>query len=253
MNIDRWNTTKFDLDSKIIWPCPHCNNSSLYIKKENFIYDYSSETKEIVNEVYFEPEWTKFNFTGSLSCHSCNNLTMFIGIGSLEHYSKYDYHFQQEIEGYQKVFKPVFFQPVLNLFEVPENCPDIIKTEVFNSFGLFWSDFASCANKIRIAIELLMDHQKVKKTHLIKGKRKKISLHSRILSYKTKNAEIGNYLEAIKWIGNSGSHIGQLNKSDIFNAYELLELSLIKLFNKKEKELKKISSQIILRKGQRKK
>lgn len=98
-----------------------------------------------------------------------------------------------------------------------------------------------------------MNQQKVKKTYIQKGKRRRFTLHQRIEEFKLVKFEIANFLLAIKWIGNSGSHIGKLESKDILVAYELLEHTLNKLFDDKDSELKKKSKEINQRRGIRKK
>lgn len=91
---------------------------------------------------------------------------------------------------------------------------------------------------------MLMNQQNVKKTIILKHKRKVLSLHRRIEEYKRINTEIADYLLAIKWIGNEGSHTRKLGKIDILETYELLEFSLDKLFDNKENKMKKLSKEI---------
>ncbi|AVR45432.1 hypothetical protein C7S20_09200 [Christiangramia fulva] len=82
------------------------------------------------------------------------------------------------------------------------------------------------------------------------GKRKPISLHKRILIFD--NKELTDLLIAIKWIGNTGSHLGDLETIDILEAYKLLEFALNRLYANPEKEIKKITKDINKRKGTRK-
>ncbi len=98
-----------------------------------------------------------------------------------------------------------------------------------------------------------MNEQGVNKTFLTRRrKRKKYTLHDRIEEFKKKNKEVADYLLAIKWIGNTGSHPGELEKEDILEAYQLLEHSLLSLYDNKEERLRKISKEINSRKGVRK-
>lgn len=253
MNLLDWNNIQFHEDSNIKWPCPNCNNAALSFVKEKLFYDETAESKEMQKtEEYWDFEWITYNVTGVFVCNNCKNQTMFTGTGTVHHYQSYDPINNEYDEGYYKIYEPLFFQPTLNLFIIPEKCPEMVKNEIMSSFRLFWFDLSSCANKIRVALEILMDSQKVKKTNVVSGKKKRIILHNRILHFKKKNNEVASYLEAIKWIGNSGSHIGALQRVDLLEAYQLLEFSLQKLFNNKENEIKKITKEIIARKGTRK-
>lgn len=252
MNLQDWNHTQFHDDTKLTWPCPNCNSAALTFSKSNVLIDETPETKEMQNDEYWEFEWMKYNVSGALFCNNCKNQTMFSGTAHVHHYQGYDQFTEEQEEEYYRVYEPEFFSPTLNLFLIPEKCPENVKKEIVSSFRLFWIDLSSCANKIRVSLEILLDTQKVKKISTKGGKKSRIKLHDRILEFKKKNNEVGSYLEAIKWIGNSGSHVGVLERIDLLEAYELLEFSLQKLYNDKETKIKKITSEIIARKGTRK-
>jgi len=66
------------------------------------------------------------------------------------------------------------------------------------------------------------------------------------------NQEVKELLLAIKWIGNTGSHVGKLETIDILETYQLLEFALKKLFGNEESKIKKITKEINKRKGIRK-
>ena len=114
------------------------------------------------------------------------------------------------------------------------------------SFQLFWVDEASCGNKIRSSIEKLLDLQKITKTiKNNRGKRQMLNLHERILKFKTKEPDIANYLLALKWIGNQGSHINTvLTKIELVDAYKILEVSLVDLYDKTRLEVNRLTRKI---------
>ena len=181
-------------------------------------------------------------------CNKCLEFVAFLGNGDKAEYEDYiDGEYAYISQSY---FYPKYFYPYLQLFEVNENCPKEINKVVNDSFALYWNDLSSCANKIRIALELLMNYFKIDKTYKTKeNKRKRLSLHQRIVMFKSKKPQVTEFLLAIKWIGNSGSHVGSLDNKDILETYELLELSLNKLFDNTEERLKKLSKKINSRKG----
>lgn len=252
MKLEIWTKRYFNSDSEIEWNCPNCNNKSLKIVNEDFKSEETASSVKFRSENEdWEIEWIQLNFNGRLHCSSCFKSIFFMGKGHPEHNGYYDYELDAYQEEYINTFTPTFFQPTLNLFEIPEKCPDLVKNEISDSFKLYWCDLPSCANKIRIALEVLLNTEKVKKYETSNGKRKPISLHKRINLFS--NTEVRDILLAIKWIGNTGSHNGSsLETIDILETYRLLEYSLNKLYNNEEKELKKISKEINKRKGTRK-
>jgi hypothetical protein len=95
-----------------------------------------------------------------------------------------------------------------------------------------------------------MDQQKVKK-YPLKGKRRPVPLHNRIIDYSNKNSILGEQLLAIKWLCNDSSHSGNsLIKGDVLDAYEILENVLNEIFEKKTQRLKQLVKKINRRKGQ---
>lgn len=106
--------------------------------------------------------------------------------------------------------------------KVPPPTPEAVKASLIEASALIWQSADSAGNKIRSSVELLMDDQKISKTSLRNGKRVRMSLHARIEKFKQANRETGEALLAIKWLGNSGSHIGpELKRSDVLDAFAL--------------------------------
>lgn len=251
MNKEIWLKSNFTKNDIPDWNCPHCKKGILKIGKLN-----SEETefsKKLHTHIDWEPEWKKYIFSGNLICSNCGEQVAFLGNGQenlgefyVEQINDYVLHEYSE-------FTPKYFYPTLCLFELNKECPKDIINIINESFALFWNDLPSCANKIRISLELLMDEYRIKKTFINKkGERQNLSLHQRILEFKSRNEDVANYLLAIKWIGNIGSHKGKLGINDILEAYEMLELSLNKLYDNTEKRLKKIAKEINKSKGKKK-
>lgn len=246
-----WLKSNFTKNRVPDWTCPHCQKSVL--KFDTFKSQETAISRSWHSHEDWEPEYIQYSFTGSLSCPSCNEFVAFLGDGREEFNHYYDEYREEYVEENHSSFTPKFFYPTLQLFKIPDSCPGEIAKTINESFALYWNDLASCANKIRVSLELLMDEQKVKKTFINKKrKRQRLSLHKRIEAFKNSKPNIAEFLFAIKWIGNTGSHIGKLEKIDILETYEILELSLNKLYNSKEDELKKIAKEINSRKGRRK-
>lgn len=251
MDLNIWTKRYFNENSKIEWPCPTCGSNSLNIIKDKLNFEETATSKKMRNQDDdWEIEWIEYVNSGQLTCNNCKEIIFFTGIGSPEQSGYYDQILDEYNEEYTNTFTPTFFQPFIKLFKIPENCSEELKTEIYHSFKLFWCDLPSCANKIRVSLEILMNEQKIKRYEIKNGKRIPISLHKRIENYN--HIEIKDLLLAIKWIGNTGSHIGEIETIDVLEAYRLLEFSLNKIYNDETKELKKITKEIIKRKGTRK-
>ncbi|MFA5819338.1 MAG: DUF4145 domain-containing protein [Bacteroidales bacterium] len=252
MDVTKWLKSTFSQERIPEWQCPNCKSGKLILVNEKFHFEETAQSLSYHDQDEWEPEFICYIFCGLLTCPNCGEHISFLGKGNVEHDQYYDQFRDEYHEEYNNIFEPSWFNPPLELFRINTECPKEIKNEIIESFSLFWSDLPSCANKIRTSIEMLMNQQKVKTTIIQSGKRRLLSLHRRIEEFKAVNSEIADYLLAIKWIGNIGSHPGKLEKIDILETYELLEFSLDKLFDNKETKMKKLSKEIIKRKGVRK-
>jgi len=252
MEIKKWLKNSCSKSKIPEWECPCCNNGLLSIETKQFHFEETQLSASWHSEEEWEPEYIQYRFHGTLKCKNCEDFISFLGRGKVDYNHYYDNIHNEYIEEYIDVFYPMYFCPPLNIFKIHENCPADIKNEIEDSFSLFWNDLPSCANKIRTSLEMLMNQQNVKKKIIQGGKRISLTLHKRIEEYKNTNPEIAEFLLAIKWIGNAGSHVGKIEKIDILEAYELLEHSLNKLFDDTEEKLKRITKEINKRKGTRK-
>src|SRR5690606_11802036 len=121
-----------------------------------------------------------------------------------------------------------------NIIDLPKTSPKEITTELEAAFGLYWSNPAACAVRIRVALESLMNHLGVpKRTKAKHGRFNSLTLHSRIDNFASKDATIGPQLMALKWLGNTGSHDSTVSKSDLLDAFEILEYVLGELLDKR--------------------
>lgn len=198
----------------------------------------------------WETNWIELNISGQLQCKNCKEFVFFIAKGNPEEYGFYDPKVDDYVEIIQTSFTPIYVFPTIHIFEIPEKCPEIVKNGIIESFNIYWTDLESCANKIRISLEHLMDSYKIKK-HRLSSQRKRIpvSLHSRINLFPM--SDVKDILLAIKWIGNEGSHSKtSLETIDIIETYKLYEYALQKIYGD-EKEIAKIAKQIIAKKGKR--
>ena len=251
MNKELFFKTNFTEDKLPAWNCPSCFTGLFQLS--NFKFAETSQSVQWRKRPEWEPEYIQYTFSGSLVCIKCGEFVAFSGNGFERFVNNYDNINDEYFEDNFSEFTPTNFFPPLQIFQINSNCPENIKQLLNDSFSLFWIDLNSCANKIRISLELLMDYLKVRKTVIDKnGKRKKITLHNRILLFGEKNKEVSKIFFAIKWIGNEGSHNGNLSKKDIIENYNMLQLALDKIFDNNEKKIMKIVTEINKRKGVRK-
>jgi hypothetical protein len=123
-------------------------------------------------------------------------------------------------------YVPQFFYPALKIIDIPRSdsvSGDMVQA-VAASFLVFWCNLDACANRLRTAIELLLDAmgvgRKVKPTAP-----KELTLHQRLERIDSAQyPNVQGMMQAIKLVGNDGSHeLGQVSRKDVLDCYEILE------------------------------
>lgn len=255
MKIDRkFFKEHHNAESLPAWICPSCNYGILTASKDSIQINESIESKNEHNDDDHEPFWIRGYFTGKLTCSNtkCKEIHFFSGSASVD-FTDYEIDkYGDPNETYGWFINPKYFSQPLKLFPIQEYYPKEISDLLKESFGLIWTDPAACANKVRSLVEKILDNRKIKKYNLsTKKKRIPIYLHNRINDFRKKNSEAGDLFEAIKWLGNKGSHADdeKLKREDLLTAFEMLERALDIIYNSHPKDLRKLAGKIIKRKG----
>lgn len=222
--------------------CPNCNSKLLY--------KWDSMSKEETPRS--TPDSRDYIVTCKFLCEKCSEPVIMTGVGYSENqvivYDDKDYNKDKIL------YCPCYFMPTIHLFKIHPKCPSEVTEKIIKSFSLFWNDMDSCVNKLRQSVELLMDSQRINKTAASpNGNRstRKLTLHNRIDLFKKKNQKVGELLEAIKWIGNKGSHADkQLWVNEVIAAYEILEHALNELYEPPARDvIHEMAKRINKRKG----
>lgn len=241
----------FTQDNMSKWQCPTCNSGSLQVMQDKFLKKYDSATAINYHEDWFDrPEMIVYTFTALLSCTnpSCKEVISCSGTGGVE--TEYVQTYDGYDSTYVEYFKPFFFYPSLKIFQIPKKTPENVQNSIMSSFSLVFNNKSAAANQVRIAIECLLTHLKIKNYHTSGGKRKKLSLHRRIELLPTKYQKIKDICLAIKWLGNAGSHCDdEMSFDDVFDGYDMLSFVLEELYDNKHTHVQKLAKKINAKKG----
>ena len=95
-----------------------------------------------------------------------------------------------------------------------------------------------------------MTDQRIPRTTINKRrKRVSIPLHTRIEKFSEKKKKLSEYIMAIKWLGNAGSHAEGVPRDELSNAFELVEAVLEEIYEGTHRRLSAYSKKVIKRKG----
>lgn len=247
INRGHWKPPFISLPS---WVCPTCQTGSLSLNKSNLkIVETGSSVRARSHDAW-EPEWVENRFSGLLVCQNreCGEI---VAVGGRTELIE-DLDWEQQVQNWVDAYHPIFVVPAPPIFPLPGECPEVVASELRKAFSLYWSDPGSAANRLRAAAEALLTERKIPRTAKAKKSgRIPLNLHARIEKFKQTAPESADYLFAIKWVGNAGSHsnLDELTHEDLLNGFELFEHVIDLVYVKRDRRLRKIARGINARKG----
>lgn len=217
------------------YPCASCDSGTLRLVPDSLLNWPDAETRR--EWEFLDDESRVYHFKAELKCGACGEIHHVLGYGEVD----FDFDpdgedFWDEECGHQlqtrKVMRLIpnnFFPspPILRLR--PEHKDEEFAKALRQSFQLFWIDAASCANKIRTAMEYLLDCP----PFLIKAKEedgKEIKFNQRLEVLKRSNEDYFNFFDALRWLGNAGAHELSVKRSDVLKAYGVIDSIFHELF-----------------------
>lgn len=248
-----WTGDRFPFTTR--WVCPYCSEGRLELDASRLHieeYEYS-KNKHGNYEVENSEVEVESCCAGILKCNYCGELVSFCGTARGE---DIEYDEPSSPTGtawvYCHVIKPLFVHPSLYFIKMSNHYPKTVTTHLQESFRLFWVDKMSCANKLRVVVEDILNHFRVKRTSINKkNKRYKLSTHNRLNIFKqiSRFSEPAKYLLAVNKIGNVGSHTGSFDDKTLEPGFDSIEKALNILFIKSDEKLRKTCELIIKTKG----
>jgi hypothetical protein len=229
------------------YPCPSCEDGRLLLDMESFKAILPEYQRLWEKDDSFDFEWQSRRFSCTLVCdhEQCREHVNVHGITN--------YQEDEDEEGDSRIITLLRVKSMYHphsIIPVAEDVPHEVRRELKSAFQLYWVDRGSCANKIRVVVELLMDHLNIPKHKLKSGGDSSnpedysfVPLAKRIEEF---IAQAGNkvhedVLDALRVIGNVGSHTQAPGKSDLIDAFGLLEHLLNELVLKRNDSIAKIA------------
>ena len=226
------------------YPCPICHHGTLKLVGQILEGESGRSVRHQGDD-----DWDPDHYFGAFCCLLlCSN----------DHCGEYvsvsgrsDNEYLGEDGDIYTVCLPQMFTPPLHMLPIPVECPEDVADEIVEAFKLYWSDLSGALNHLRKAVELIMDHLNVpRRRPPKKGKQiDRIDLHGRINLFRPRNPVLADRLEAVKWLGNVGSHSSEVSKDAFFNACDLLEDFIHAHFEKRGHKISALSKKVIKRKG----
>ena len=223
-----------------MWPCPTCSSGKLRLKRDALHYEQTAESRRSRYDEHPHIMDTVFTFSTLLGCHDCNEVISCCGLGGYEPMDVVDEDgsFSQD---YSIYLTPKYFSMPMRIFQPPARCPDAVKEQLRSSFSVFFCDLSAAANRVRQCVEEILSDAGVESQN---SEGEFVSLGTRINSYRDLNPENADRADALRWIGNFGSHRETLTKDDLFDAYDILEVLLEDLYVGHQRSVRQLVEQI---------
>lgn len=223
------------------WSCSTCHKGKLLFDTKKVTVHETNESKKDRDNKDWEPYWIAQHFHGTITCDNPKCKEVFTIAGRVNVEEDYD---EENGQTYTDCYYTEYIFPTLHIFKIPEDTPSDVEEAILSAFKVFWIDKSGSANSIRKTVEIILNDKRVLRTELTKRKkRRNLSLHERIELF-DKNTEVANYLMAIKWIGNAGSHEGEITNEDLLDGFDLLKYSIEKLYASHDKEIAQMTKRI---------
>jgi hypothetical protein len=161
-----------------------------------------------------------------------------------------DHDWERQELNYTRLLMPQAITPGVAPFRLPDECPEGVAHHLKLAFALYWLDGGSCANRLRVAAESILTDRGVA-LYPKTGKRRPLTFSTRIGRFASSHPDLQHYLDAVRWLGNAGSHSGPVgvSDSDILHAFEIFEHLLDQLYVRREQRLRNAARSIARRKG----
>lgn len=231
LKLDKWV-------SHLSWPpmpCPECGEGTVSLHKELMTLrdPASNELMELIDANREGLSELTGTCSGHLTCSNrqCSRTILVSGDWSYD-IDVSDVDGRQTWVNYMRVR---YLAPPLPIFTPPVKTPAKVAAAIHAAAELLWINPNAAANQLRQAIEELLTHKGINRTFITKKhKRQRYTTHDRIGMFRDANpanAEVADTLEAVKWIGNSGSHESGLTIAEVLEGADLLEHALIELYD----------------------
>lgn len=211
-------------------PCGACATGQLQVGKPDEI----DVAARYAGHEGWEPEWIHGHFSAQAECSNpeCRSIALLAGKMKVDADVDERGHWYGEYDTYYEL---KYCEPALRLVAVPDGTREDVKRSIESASQVIWLNPSSAANRLRAVIEQLL-------TEL--GVVKRGSTHKRIERLGATMPDVAKVLEAVKWIGNDGSHTAALPLKDVLEGAVLLERALALVYDRSAEELDRLAEEI---------
>jgi len=224
------------------YDCPSCKKSELVVSE--FKSTENGYTKRNRSDKEWDFEWDQHLFSATLECKGCRETVFCTGDGFVD----------EEIDeiGHGSIsrsffvsYRPKFFYPSLKFIAFPIATPKEVQESINTACAVYHSFPASACNSLRIAAEDVLTSLGVAEPEA--GEYISLAKRSKDLP---ENSQERVLLDAIRWLGNDGSHSKTLiTHRDAQDAFVVMDLLIEKVYSDREMKIQELAKAISEHKG----
>lgn len=206
----------------------------------------SQRSIDLKNHEAWEPEWIsgQFHAYGQCGLQGCRTTALITGSFAVDCSPNYS-----QTGLYEEWFSIRHVSPPVSIMPIPERTPESVQRFIHSAAELIWISPPAAAGQLRCAVEELLTCKRIPKTRVSGGRRKARTTHERIQLFKQQSPAAAELLEAVKWIGNDGSHVGALEFQAIVDAAQLLGAALTELYDSSFGSVRRLAKSVNHRRG----
>jgi len=204
-------------------------------------------SKAAHNHEAWEHDWVIERFLAVMKCSDPKCGEIVIVSGDTETVEDYDDELGHVASSQ---LRPQTVFPAPHIINIPKETPREVAKELKLAFQLFWSDLGASATRLRTSAERLLDDFGIAKTRIDMKRKKRvfITLASRIDIFKKKYPEHAESLEALRHVGNLGTH-SNVSRQSVLAGFEVYEEGLAEIYGKRSKKVAKLRKKLIKGRG----
>ena len=205
-------------------------------EKTEFFESANSKKLREADSENWEPEWTEGLFQAQLFCLDSDCQTHYLAIGK--------YRLEQlklrrpDGPEYEEILTLLVAQPAFPISErLPSETPDAVIDRIKEAASIVWLDPSAAGNRLRLAVEELLTEEGIPKNASTTGASDYLSTHKRINLFEPNDPEAAQFLFAVKWVGNEGTHGDTLTSEDVILGMKMLHEALKLVYNATRRNL----------------
>jgi hypothetical protein len=244
MDYEKWRGGWTELPR---YDCPTCKRGLLRQLGDIRVVETRYSEREGEEEGW-EPDWMTRRFVMLLQCDDlkCGEVVTVAGNQKVQMFEDYE----EQRQEYVNYHYPFSVYPAPHVFSVSNNLSEDCQEQLVKAFELMWVDSGASANRIRIFVERLMDQFNMPTVGTSKkGKPYELKLADRINEMEKLHPGHKDSFDALRWVGNEGSHSGNAGRKNVLTCFEVLERVLEDLVDGKKARLHEWQQKIVATKG----